>query len=363
MKTLIIYPWRQHFQRAEQLSREAADESPRHSLFEDALNADVVDESYLQSGSWFTRFLLKLSFIPFSLVKALEVYRHSHHYDVVVSWDDRLAVIYAFLLMLTRSRSRHVAMFTWMAPPKKAFALKFVQKRIDRIIVWSQSHKELLVEFFGISPSRIVVIPYLVDQKFWRPIDVASEGICSVGNSKRDYATLIEAMRGLEIRCRIVTQVRPSQKSNSDSDATSSSLTEISNLPDNVVLRPASPVELRAIYARSRFVVVPLFPSFGDYGVSTVLEAMAMGKAIICSRTYGQIDLLENGINGIFVRPGDPQDLREAIQYLYEHPEVAVRMGAEGRRRAEEVFALDHFVANVRQIVDDVITGNRMHSP
>jgi glycosyltransferase involved in cell wall biosynthesis len=267
-------------------------------------------------------------------------------------------LIYSFLLVLTRSRSRHVAVLSWMAPPMKAFALKFVQKRIDRIIMWSQNHKELLVEFFGISPSRIVVIPHFVDQKFWRPMDVATEGICSVGDSRRDYASLIEAMRGLEITCRIVTQVKPSQKSNRDFDATSSSLTEVSNLPDNVVLEPASPVELRAIYARSRCVVVPLFPSFRDTGITTVTEAMAMGKAIICSRIYGQIDFLEDGINGIFVPPGDPRALREAIQYLYEHPDVAARMGAEGRRRAEEVLALDHFVSYVRQIVDDVITGN-----
>ena len=297
------------------------------------------------------------------VVQALEVYRRRKHYDVVVSWDDQFALIYAFLLMLTRSRSHHVAVLSWMAPPKKAFALKFVQKGIDRIIVWSQNHNELLVEFFGISPSRVIFIPYFVDQRFWRPLDVAIEGICSVGDSRRDYATLIEAMRGLEITCRIVTQIKPSQKSKRDFGATSNRLAEISNLPDNVVLGPASPVELRAIYARSRFVVVPLLPSFRDSGITTVTEAMAMGKAIICSRIYGQIDLLENGINGIFVPSGDPRALREAIQYLYEHPDVAARMGAEGRRRVEEVFALDHFVANVRQVIDDVITGNCTYIP
>ena len=270
-------------------------------------------------------------------------------------------MIYAFLLTLTRSRSRHVTIVSWIAAPKKAFVLRFVQRGIDRIIVWSRSHKELPIEFSGISPSRITLIPYFVDQKFFRPIDASVEGICSVGNSNRDYATLIEALRGLEITCRIVTQVRPSQKSNYDYDATSSSLTEISNVPENVILGPASRVELRNIYAHSRFVVVPLFPSFRDNGINVVLEAMAMGKAIICSHTYGQIDLIENGINGIFVRPGDPQSLREAIQYLYEHPNVAERMGAEGRRRAEEVFALDRFGANIRQIVEDVVTGKQTY--
>jgi glycosyltransferase involved in cell wall biosynthesis len=117
------------------------------------------------------------------------------------------------------------------------------------------------------------------------------------------------------------------------------------------------------MYAHARFVVIPLLPTFRDSGITVVTEAMAMGKAIICSRIQGQIEFLEEGVTGIFVPPGDAQALREAIEYLWNHPDVAEQMGMEGRRRAEEIFALTQFVANVRQIVDDVITGSRTPIP
>jgi glycosyltransferase involved in cell wall biosynthesis len=318
-----------------------------------------MDGSYLESLSGLSRVFYKV--VPAPIAQALEAYRRRRHYDVIVSWDDRIALIYAFLLMLTRSRSRHVAVVSWMAPRRKAGILRLVQKHIDRIIVWSRTHKDLLIEFSGISSSRVTEIPYFVDQKFWRPTGAPNEIICSAGDSKRDYATLIEAMRDLPIRCRIATNVKPSKQRTGDWAATSTAIAAVPDLPGNVVLAPASFVDLRDIYAASFCVVVPLLPSFRDHGVTTVVEAMAMGKAVICSHIKGQDDFIEDGINGIFVRPSDPKSLQAAITYLYEHPEVADRMGTEGRKRAEEIFALDHFVANVRQIVDDVISGNRTY--
>jgi glycosyltransferase involved in cell wall biosynthesis len=357
MRTLlIIAPEVRHLEQAEQHKREAADESPRISLLEDSLNADVIDGSYLQSLSGLPRVLYKL--LPAPVAQAWMAYRRRHHYDVVINWDDRVAVIYALLLKLTRSRSRHVAILSWMAPPKKAFTLKLVQKHIDCIILWSESQKALLVELFGISSARIAVIPYFVDQQFWRPMGSAADSICAAGNSRRDYATLIEAMRGLPIRCHIVTQAKPAYQRSGDWDLTGKSISAV-DLPANVISGPAPPVELRTTYARSRFVVVPLFPSFRDSGITSVAEAMAMGKAVICSRIYGQIDFVEDGKTGLFVPPGDPQALRAAIQYLWEHPDIAAQMGAEGRKRVEEIFALDHFVANVRQVAEDVITGRQ----
>ncbi len=365
MKTLLVFPpGLRRFRLDLQRQREAAGESTQDSLLEETLNADVIDSQYLQdlrSRSLIMSLFYKL--LPITLLQALIVYRQRRRYDVVVSWDDRFALVYAFLLRLTRSRSHYVAILSWMPPPKKALALRLVQKGIDRIILWSETQRDLLVEFSKISPARIVVIPHLVDHNFWRPMNEATDSICSVGDSRRDYATLIEAVRGLDIRCNIATRIKLGEADNPDWSATSRSLAKVSSLPDNVFCKPASLTELRALYARAKFVIIPLLPSFRDNGITVVTEAMAMGKAIICSRIQGQIEFLEDGVTGIFVPPGDPQALREAIQYLWDHPDVAAQMGREGRRRAEEVFKLTQFVTNVRQIVDDVITGNRTSIP
>jgi glycosyltransferase involved in cell wall biosynthesis len=365
MKTLfVLSPEHKHPRLAEQQQREDADQCSQSSLLEVALNADIMDGQYLQnflSRSLLTRHFLKL--LPRRLLQALIVYQQRHRYDVVVSWDDSFALLYAFLLVLTRSRSRHVAILSWMPPLKKALPLKLVQKGIDRIILWSQTQRDLLIEFAGISPARIVALPYFVDHTFWRPMKEVVDSICSVGDSRRDYATLVEAMHGLNIRCNIATRVKFAQADNPDWNATSRSLMQIPDLPNNVVCESASLTELRHIYAHARFVVIPVFPTFRDSGITVLTQAMAMGKAIICTRIPGLTEFLEDGVTGLSVPPGDPQALREAIQYLWDHPDVAERMGRAARQRAEEIFTLTQFVINVRQIVDDVMTENRTPIP
>jgi glycosyltransferase involved in cell wall biosynthesis len=366
MKTLLVFPAKYHRLRyTEQKQLEAAGKRPHESLLEEILNADVIDNQYLcdfQSRSKFAWFIARI--LPPPFLQALLAYRKRLHYDAVVSWDDRFALTYAFFLWVTRllratgSRSRHVAILSWMAPPKKALMLKLVQKGIDRIILWSQIQCDLLVEFFGISPARIVVIPYYVDHDFFRPADGVADYIFSAGDSRRDYGTLIEAVRGLNIRCNIATRVMNENTEGIDSDATRQSLAEVSSFPDNVVCRAESPIGMRAMYAHSRFVVVPLLPSFRDTGISVITQAMAMGKAFICSHIQGQTEFVREGITGLFVPPCDAQALREAIEYLWDHPELAEEMGRHGRAMAEKVFAFTRFVANVRQVVDDVITGS-----
>jgi glycosyltransferase involved in cell wall biosynthesis len=262
------------------------------------------------------------------------------------------------LLALTRSRSPHVALLTWLSRPKR-IALRLLQGRIDRIVLWSEMQRELSTAFFGIEAAKIVSFPHLVDEEFWRPMDApVMDWISSAGSSQRDYGTLLEAMEGLPVTCRIATLAQVLDVKTIDLAVTQRSLAS-REIPGNVILGGASEKEMREIYARSRFVVLPLLPSFRDSGITVAVEAMAMGKAIICSRTYGMIDIVESGVNGILVAPGDASALRAAILQLWEHPEEAERMGREGRRRAESLYSLASFTAGVRTVLDDVLAQHR----
>ena len=62
---------------------------------------------------------------------------------------------------------------------------------------------------------------------------------------------------------------------------------------NKVTIGPLPLDGLRELYARSRFVVVPVVASDMDNGVTVILEAMAMGRPVICSRTRGQVDVVE----------------------------------------------------------------------
>jgi glycosyltransferase involved in cell wall biosynthesis len=60
-----------------------------------------------------------------------------------------------------------------------------------------------------------------------------------------------------------------------------------------------------------------------------------MGKAVICSRTRGQTDVVVDGETGVYVTPGDSGQLRAAIVRLLEDPARAEAIGASGRSYVE----------------------------
>ena len=112
------------------------------------------------------------------------------------------------------------------------------------------------------------------------------------------------------------------------------------------------------MYGDSRFVVMPLLNVRYQAGVTAILEAMAMGRAIICSRTPGQTDVIVEGETGLYVPPGDPAALRAAIECLLAHPEEAERMGRAGRRRVEQAMSLDGYVGCLHRYVRDSLNGS-----
>jgi len=80
-------------------------------------------------------------------------------------------------------------------------------------------------------------------------------------------------------------------------------------------------------------VVVPLKDVEISSGLLVFLEAMALGKAVIVSETWGTADYVENMKTGILVKPGDAEDLRTAICYLLKNEDKREEIG----RRAQTV--------------------------
>jgi glycosyltransferase involved in cell wall biosynthesis len=353
MKTLtLVYGGLDQPPAAELERREAADEMPRVTLYAKLLNSDMLDEQHIASMSGPKGRLYRR--LPTGIAQTLEGFSRRNEYDAIVSWGEHLGIPLAALLKATGARTPHVALFSWISTPRKAALLRLVHSHIHRLVVWSSIQYAFAVERLRIPASRVVQLRWLVDQKFWRPITTPTDMICAAGREMRDYSTLVEAIRDWHVPCHIAARVDRSKR-----DRWIADLDDTPALPPHVTIGPKGYPELRALYSRSRFVVIPLYPTDTDNGVTVMTEAMAMGKAVICSRVAGQRDVLEDGVNGLFVPPRNPRALRHAIEYLWTHPEECERMGREGRRRVEEFHTIDQFVASVRHTVDDAIIEAR----
>lgn len=79
-----------------------------------------------------------------------------------------------------------------------------------------------------------------------------------------------------------------------------------------------------------------------------------MGKCVIAARTRGQTDIIEDGVTGIYVPPGDPAALREALRRVLARPDEAARMGRAARTFVEQKANLDLFVDRIAQILREV---------
>jgi glycosyltransferase involved in cell wall biosynthesis len=98
---------------------------------------------------------------------------------------------------------------------------------------------------------------------------------------------------------------------------------------------PLSQAEVAAALARARAMVLPSFAE----GVPVVLmEAMASGRPVIATRITGVPELVEDGVSGLLVPPGDAASLAAAIVRLAREPETCRRMGAAGQARVRAEF-------------------------
>src|SRR5262249_38725202 len=129
------------------------------------------------------------------------------------------------------------------------------------------------------------------------------------------------------------------------------------SIPSNVTVRKFTQYELRQLYADSSFMVMPLENVKFQAGVTAILECLAMGKAVICSRVPGQTDVVIDGYNGQYVPQGDSATRSTESRRLLSHPEEAARLGANGRRLIECQMNLDLYVERLAGVLRDALNN------
>jgi glycogen(starch) synthase len=96
---------------------------------------------------------------------------------------------------------------------------------------------------------------------------------------------------------------------------------------------PADRSQVPALFAGAEYVVLP---SRADEGLPLVsVEAMAAGKALVCTRTGGIEDAVIDGETALVVPKGDVPALAAAIARVDRDPALRQRLGDAGARRAE----------------------------
>jgi glycosyltransferase involved in cell wall biosynthesis len=87
-------------------------------------------------------------------------------------------------------------------------------------------------------------------------------------------------------------------------------------------------------YLNNCYVLV--LPSLTEGNPKVLMEAMAATKPIVATCVGGIPEIVKDGVNGLLVRPNDASDLAEALHKLLKDESLSIKLGEEGRRRAEK---------------------------
>jgi glycosyltransferase involved in cell wall biosynthesis len=105
--------------------------------------------------------------------------------------------------------------------------------------------------------------------------------------------------------------------------------------------------------------VFTLIPSICRESCPTVaMEAMAMGRPIIASRIGGLTDLVDEGVTGFLVPPGDSNALRQSIELLLANPNLREQMGRAGKNKVVK-FQASTVVPRIEDVYNDLVSKPR----
>ena len=124
---------------------------------------------------------------------------------MLFSNSESISIPLAGLLKAVSRRPAHVLIGHRMSAGKKKPFFQFLHPQMDAILLYAEAQRAYSEQVLGIPSSKLHLMSFHADTRFFHPMpDVPVERrICSAGLELRDYPTLIEAVRGMDIDVRL----------------------------------------------------------------------------------------------------------------------------------------------------------------
>jgi glycosyltransferase involved in cell wall biosynthesis len=326
-----------------------------HALELVGLDADIVDVTVAAAATGrLGRLLYRIAGAGGLL--GWYCFRRRYRYEAILTDGEQVGIPLALLSRLLgplvgHGSARHTMIVHILSVPKKARMIGWFRLAglIDQYVVYSSRQREFIHHRFGVPLDRIALSTFMVDTRFFDPgaVDAAPRRmVCTAGLERRDYDTFIEAVDGLDVDVVIAAASPWSKQADSTRDR---------SLPPNVEIRRLDLFELRELYAAAEFVVMPLHEVDFQAGITTILEAMSMGLAVVCTRTAGQTDTIVDGETGRYVPVGDANALHDAVESLLDDPDGARRLGVAARAWVVEHADIERYATGLAEVVADQI--------
>ena len=210
-------------------------------------------------------------------------------------------------------------------------------RRAYAVVAYSEREAQWLREWTN--GAHVVFVPFGVDVKAFAPDGESDIDVVSVGaDPQRDFQLLCElAERHPELRFALV--------------ASADHARALGRPPANVALETDVPLErVRDRLAQAKVVALPVRRNSYSGATTVLLQAMALGKPVVVSRTdaIAQGYELQDGVNCRLVPPGDVDAFERA---LLETLDDAGSLGTNARRTVVRSFTWQRYTDRLWEIL------------
>jgi glycosyltransferase involved in cell wall biosynthesis len=216
------------------------------------------------------------------------------------------------------------------------------------------------------SPDRTRLIHYGIDASDWVSTDDEREafrkdlgareadvlvGVASRHFPNKGHDLLIEAFAD------VVRHVPEARLLIAGDGPLRAGLTELARrqLPEGAVSFCGYVDDVRAFMTACDVMIFPTLPGFGEGFGLAALEAMCAARPVVATELDSLPEIVQDGVTGMLVPPGDRSLLAEAISRLGSDRAMRIEMGDEARRRAVSDFSLKKMVDKTIDVYAEVL--------
>lgn len=228
----------------------------------------------------------------------------------------------------------------------------------NRMVFISHKIKEENIKTFSLKSdekeNRFFHMDWGAETSFYKEsIEVPSSGdekyAISVGQTDRDFDTLIEAFKSIDFNLRIYSKL--------------GFVSKVKNIPPNVQIFTSGVTykELLDIYKNSRMILICFkMTQQSTLGLTSLLDALAMGKPVVITENE-YLDLnVEDAKIGFTVAEEDVDGWIFKIKLLLSNNQMCLEFSENALKIQKEKYNMDDFGVNINHVFNDYFTRNNL---
>lgn len=326
--------------------------------FKEPVQVDVID---IHSFPWLERFeKTKLRFYAWQTLRAIP---KLHGYDLILSHGAQSGVVLSLWRRLFPGKAKHILfdIGAFNSAAEQGMALKVMQMAshsLNGVIYHTGSQLNYYKKCFPWLVNKSKFVPFGTDSDYFtrrNEYTRTQNFIICVGYQKRDWETLIRAYWRLADRLEGERKAIPELRLIGKPVEACQKMTKQSQ-KGKINQLPFLPLEelIQNIQA-SLFAVLPLENFNYSFGQMTLLQQMALGKAVITAQVPSMVDYVEEGKTGLFYEAGNERQLCDRMFQLYESEQLRSQIGNAAAKYVQLQYNEKKMALQIEQFIKMIL--------